>query len=87
MLLDVVEVRPIKDKIVFLRFEDGLSGELNLEKHVKFTGIFAPLNNWKDFSEVCLNQDAGTICWPSGADLCPDMLYDWLSQENKHRVA
>jgi hypothetical protein len=40
-----------------------------------FTGVFAALQDPKEFAAVYVNPELGTICWPSGADLDPDVLY------------
>ena len=83
MMQDVVEVRFVKDKILYLRFDDGTEGNVDLAMHIKFTRIFAPLCDEKIFKSVFVNQEAGTICWPNDADLCPDTLYQWIEQNRK----
>ncbi len=76
MLKDVVEVRPLGGHWVHLRFEDGVEGDLDIAKVVRsFTGVFEPLRSEREFSRVRVNPESGTIEWPSGADLCPDVLY------------
>jgi hypothetical protein len=75
MLKDIVEVRPIEGYRLYLRFEDGVAGEVDLEKILRFDGVFAPLRDRKKFLQVQVNRDVGTICWPNGADLDPDVLY------------
>ena len=73
---DVVEVRPLGGYRVYLRFEDGTDGELDLGKVIRsFTGVFAPLKDESEFARVSVDPEAGTIVWPSGADLCPDVPY------------
>jgi len=76
VLWDVVEVKPLGGKRVFLRFEDGASGEIDLGKVIQFTGVFAPLVDDSEFAKVRVDPNLGTIVWPSGADLAPEMLYD-----------
>jgi hypothetical protein len=46
---------------------------------VRLDGVFAPLLDPAKFAEVRLNPDLGTVCWPNGADLDPDVLYAWVS--------
>ena len=79
MLRDVVEVRPLEGYRVFLRFDDGMQGELDLEPLLSpFAGVFAPLREPERFREVFVD-DGGTIAWPNGADLAPEVLYSKVS--------
>lgn len=81
MLRDVVEVRPIGGHRVHLRFEDGVEGDLDLGKVIEFKGIFGPIRDEREFAKVQLHPELGTIVWPNGADLDPDVLYSLLSHE------
>ncbi|MGH7356276.1 MAG: DUF2442 domain-containing protein [Candidatus Rokuibacteriota bacterium] len=75
MMVDVVEVRPLGGYRLFLRFEDGAEGEVDVSRLISFEGIFASLRDPARFAEVGLLRDLGTIGWPNGADLDPDVLY------------
>ncbi len=75
MLKDIVEVRPTGGYRLHLRFEDGIEGEVDVAEFVRFEGVFAPLIDREEFLKVAVNPDLGTICWPGGADLDPDVLY------------
>ena len=75
MLKDIVEVRALGKYRVHLRFEDGVEGDLDLGGVIEFKGIFAPLRDEKEFAKVRLHPKLGTIVWPNGADLDPDVLY------------
>ena len=79
MLKDVVEVRPLGGYRVHLRFEDGVEGDLDLGNVIDFKGIFAPLRDEKTFAKVQLHPELGTIVWPNGADLDPDVLYSRIT--------
>lgn len=81
MLKDIVDVRPLDGYCVSLLFEDGASGEVNVATLVAFTGVFAPLQDRRYFRQVRVNPDLGTICWPNGADLDPDVLYSAVTGE------
>lgn len=39
-----------------------------------FDGVFEPLRDLAYFATVRVDPELGTICWPNGADLCPDVL-------------
>lgn len=79
MLRDVVEVRPLESYRVYLRFDDGVQGEVDLEPLLSpFDGVFEPLRGLDRFREVFVDG-GGTIAWPNGADLAPEVLYSRLS--------
>lgn len=78
MLADVVDAHVIAGHRVYLRFEDGLDGELDLFPLIPFEGVFASLRDPSRFAELGVSADLGTICWPNGADLAPETLYEWL---------
>ncbi len=78
MLKDIVEVKPLGEHRLYLRFEDGVEGEVDLDKLISFNGVFEPLRDPALFKQVSVNSDLGTICWPNGADLAPEMLYGEL---------
>lgn len=75
MLRDVVEVRPLGGYRVYLRFEDGAAGEVDLGARLAFEGVFAPLRDPTVFALVRVHPELGTVVWPGGADLDPDVLY------------
>jgi hypothetical protein len=79
MLKDVIEVEPLGRYRLRLRFEDGVSGEVDVSKMIEFRGVFAPLRDEAEFARVTVDRESGTIVWPNGADLDPDVLYAAVS--------
>ena len=79
MLKDIVEIQPLDGYRLRLRFEDGVAGEVDLEKMIQFEGVFAPLKDRAMFVQVRVNPDVGTIVWPNGADLDPLVLYSQVT--------
>jgi len=70
----IVEAKPLPNYRLFIRFEDGAKGEVDLSSMVG-NGVFM---SWKDqsvFSKVSIDSTTGTVVWPGGIDLCPDTLY------------
>jgi hypothetical protein len=81
MLKDVIDVRVMDDYHLHLRFEDGVQGAVDVADLVAFTGVFAPLRSHDYFRRVRVDAELGTICWPNGADLDPDVLYSLVTGE------
>ena len=75
MLKDIVAVKPLDSYRLHLAFEDNVEGIVDIANIIEFTGIFEPLINPTYFAQVAINPDLGTISWPNGADLDPDVLY------------
>lgn len=62
---------------VRLTFADGSDGEVDLSEWVTGRrGVFAALQEPSFFARVQVDAEAGTIVWPNGADLDPDVLYE-----------
>jgi len=75
-LSDVVEARPVGGYRLYVRFDDGLSGVIDLAAILMpFDGVFEPLRAPAYFQQVRVNPDIGTICWPNDADIAPETLY------------
>ncbi|MBI3821488.1 MAG: DUF2442 domain-containing protein [Planctomycetes bacterium] len=72
---DIVEAVALEGHRLRLRFEDGVTGIVDVSTCVTFTGVFAPLRNREEFAAVYVDPELGTIRWPCGADLYPDVLY------------
>lgn len=60
-----------------LEFKDGAAGEVDLSQE-RWTGVFAPLEDPAYFKKVELDEQLGTIVWPSGADIAPETLHRWI---------
>lgn len=46
------------------------------EKIKNASGIFLPLKNLEYFKKVAVDDCQLSICWPNGADICPDVLFE-----------
>lgn len=82
MFHSVIEAKYIKDYKVWIAFDNGKQGEIDLsEKVTKFGGVFVPLKNIDYFKEFKIEND--TLSWKNGADLAPESLYELLNRQNK----
>lgn len=62
---------------VTLTFADGSEGGVDLSPWiVGRRGVFAALQDPAVFALVTVDREEGTIVWPNGADLDPDMLFE-----------
>jgi hypothetical protein len=75
MLKDIVHAEPLSHHRLLVRFEDGVEGVVSLTELVPFIGVFEAVADEAVFRQVAVNVELGTIQWPTGADLDPDVLY------------
>lgn len=75
MLKDVVAAKALDNYRLHVRFEDGIEGIVDLAPVLSFQGVFEPLRDPAYFARVRVDPGLGTVCWPNGADLDPDVLY------------
>ena len=75
-MFDVAGVEYIDQYRLLLQFDNGEHREVDIRALVPFDGVFEPLADESYFRQVRVEPDVGTIVWPNGADLCPDVLYE-----------
>ena len=77
MIPKVIDARHAGGYRVWLRFADGLSGEIDLEREL-WGPVFEPLKNVAEFAKLYAEPECKTVVWPNGADLAPEFLHDEL---------
>jgi hypothetical protein len=75
MLIDIVEAQAREAHKLHVRFADGVEGVVDISKYVSFTGVFAPLRDPEYFRRMQVDPELGTVVWPNGSDVDPDVLY------------
>jgi hypothetical protein len=79
MLKDIVAANALSGYRLHLRFEDGAEGVVDLAPHLSFHGVFELLRDLAYFAQARVDPDLGTVVWPNGADLDPDVLYSRIT--------
>ena len=74
MCKDVTHVECLDGLRLRLTFEGDEQRDVNIAELVPLDGVFEPLRNADFFRRVRVEPDVGTIVWPNGADVCPDVL-------------
>ncbi len=72
MIPIVVEARHRGGYRVWLRFDDGLEGEVYLSGEI-YGEVFEPLRDPAYFAGFVVDD---TLTWPCGADFAPEFLHD-----------
>jgi Protein of unknown function (DUF2442) len=68
-------VEPFEGFVLRLSFDDGTVREIDLEAEL-WGPVFEPLRDDPEFfRQVRVDEELGTIVWPNGADLDPDVLH------------
>jgi Protein of unknown function (DUF2442) len=74
--MDIIDVEVLHDHVVRLRFADGVEKTVDLGPYLHGPVFTQIRTNPSVFAAVSVDSDAGTIVWPNGADLAPDVLYE-----------
>lgn len=75
MILHVKEAKYLHDYVIWLRFNDGAEGEVDLSSELEGE-IFGPLKDIQKFKSFKVDPVLETIVWENGADLAPEFLYE-----------
>ncbi|MBF0593453.1 MAG: DUF2442 domain-containing protein [Candidatus Omnitrophica bacterium] len=77
MILHVTDVKYLHDYTLYVRFNDGAAGEVDLSAELEGE-VFGALKDVSLFKMVNVDPLMQTIVWANGADLAPEFLYDHL---------
>ena len=75
MILHVTEAKYLYDYVIWLRFNDGAEGEIDLEDELEGE-VFGPLKDLEKFKSFKVDSVLQTIVWDNGADLAPEFLHE-----------
>jgi hypothetical protein len=83
---DITSAEPRGGYILFLTFGDGTTRQVDFAPYLR-GGRFQPMKDSVDyFLSFVLDEELGTLVWPNGADIAPDMLHGgfkpaWMEDE------
>lgn len=78
MILHVTEAKYLHDYVLWLRFNDGIEGEIDLAEELEGE-VFGDLKNLQKFKSFRVDPILETVVWDNGADLAPEFLYENIS--------
>ena len=82
MILHVTEAKYLNEYKIWISFNNGKSGIVDLSEEL--TGeVFEPLKNIEQFKKISIHPIMETIVWENGADLAPEYLLDLLDMPVK----
>ena len=73
MILHVINAKYKKDYCLWIKFNDGAEGIVDL-KDALYGEMFEPLKNLKKFRSFWVDPELETIVWKNGADFAPEFL-------------
>jgi len=76
MVIEVVEAAYRNGHRVWLKFNDGLEGEVDLSSEL-WGEVFEPLRDPAYFAAFRVDQ---TLTWPNGADFAPEFLHSLVQE-------
>ena len=77
MILHITDAKHLRDYQLWLKFNDGSEGIVDLVGELWGT-VFEPLKDLTLFSQVKLDKELSTVVWPNGSDLAPEFLHALL---------
>jgi hypothetical protein len=70
----VQSIKPLDAPIMRVQFTNGEQRDIDLTPYIASGPIFEPVRNDAAFFRSA-QVEGGTIAWPNGADIDPDVLY------------
>lgn len=74
-MVDITDVEALHNRVVRLRFSDGSDRVVDLAPFLWGPVFESIAGDDELFAQVRVDPEVGTIVWPNGADLDPDVLH------------
>jgi len=81
MILHTTEVNPLPGHRLFLRFNNGEAGQVDLS-HELDGEVFSALRDPAQFATAYQHPAMRTVAWANGADLAPEFLLDLMREQH-----
>ena len=75
MFLHVTEAKYLHDHVLWLKFNDGVEGEIDLSRELEGE-VFGLLQDEENFQKFEVDSILNTVVWKNGADFAPEFLYE-----------
>jgi len=72
-MLKPIEVKPLKNYRLYIKFSDGVEGEVDLSEFAG-KGVFSLWNDYSKFEQVHIGS-SGEIAWNENLDIDSDNIY------------
>ena len=86
MILHTTEVMPLPNYRLFLRFNNGDSGEVDLTDELD-GDVFGVLRDPALFATASQHPVMRTVAWANGADLAPEFLGELMQAQRQQQAA
>ena len=84
---EIIGAKWIKGYAVQITFNDLRKGTVDLKKYLG-RGIFKELTKIENFKRFKVDAEMGTLSWPNGADIAPEVLYqDAFAKRQSNRLS
>lgn len=84
VIANLLEVKALPDYKLWLRYSDGVAGEVDLS-HLVGKGVFNLWNDYRTFERVIIGSH-GELVWDDDIDICADALYLELTGKRPEEV-
>ncbi len=75
MIPKVIAAKYEHDYTVNVLFSDGTEGDVDMSQEL-YGEMFDPLKDRSIFKQFTIHPEFHTLCWPNGADIAPEFLYE-----------
>ena len=83
-ILKILEIRPLDDYKIWLKFDNGTEGEVDLS-HLTGKGVFAFWNNYENFKKDSM-ENGRSLTWSDEIDIDADSLYLKLTGKKPEEI-
>lgn len=85
MFLHVVDAQYLGEYCLWLKFNNGAEGEIDLAGELEGE-VFGPLRDLDAFKRFTVDPEIETVVWENGADFAPEFLYEQMTELSSART-